>query len=254
MTDNQEEKAKVFIAIMALNNYVHVQLAGATIGWIMEHPRWECTSLLYVTNKKPVSSARNYAVKQFLATNSTHLCMVDHDQMPPTFGAIDMLVADDKDVVSGNCLMAKLHEGVMADIRPASWRVNVDTGHYESLWSEGLEPVDSCTSGFWLIKREVIEAVGLPAFHYQFTDEGIMYGSSEVSFCEKARDAGFEIWTDYRVPVDHYHEMALNPLWARVFVSQEVGKGRDPHEVVEELKAKGEQERSVLMSQVTEEV
>jgi hypothetical protein len=47
-----------------------------------------------------------------------------------------------------------------------------------------------------------------PYFPMSFDDKGQVTVSEDIGFCEKAKDAGFDIWCDPTVEVKHYGDFA----------------------------------------------
>ena len=70
--------------------------------------------------------------------------------------------------------------------------------------SEGLFEVDSCGFGFVCIKREVFQKIAYPWFcHLPARDGRLGFDGEDVSFCRKAREAGFSIFADGSCMVGH---------------------------------------------------
>lgn len=140
-----------------------------------------------------VSFARTLAVRQFLSSpEPTHLFMCDVDMAWP-LDAVGVLMAHDKPVISGRCHMKRHPYPVTAfewqddKLRPVSKPPDV-----------GVEEVAAAGTGFMIIAREVLEAVGDDGF-LPMRDLG-----EDLSFCLRAREAGYGIWYDYGVSIRHY--------------------------------------------------
>ena len=50
------------------------------------------------------------------------------------------------------------------------------------------------------------------AFLRQYDEKGIVHKGNDISFCERAKDAGFHIFCDYDRPCDHFNELSLNEV------------------------------------------
>lgn len=61
-------------------------------------------------------------------------------------------------------------------------------------------------TGLTLIKTSIFEKLKKPYFFYKYNDEGIMESSQDVYFCQKAREAGFDIWCNPNIQVGHLGE------------------------------------------------
>lgn len=175
----------------------------------------------------PVERARNEVVKFLMAERKnkktgepvmpfTHLFFIDSDTIPPA-DALERLLAHDKDIVSGltpilhydrekmawgtldNCFT---HEEVdEKDGKTRTHSVERNTGMHK-IWRAGT----SCL----LIKKEVFEKLAKPYFKFEF-DEDLLrpVRSEDLYFCDKAHEAGFEIWCDSSVICNHSKEVIM---------------------------------------------
>ena len=151
---------------------------------------------------KPWDRARNLCHKAFLESNAEYLFFLDEHTIPPV-DVIDRLLADDKDVVSATVQVLKTDGGTPVLI-PMAMRWDEKAGGYKPYWGRGVERVDVTTCACTLIKRVVMEKVERPAFRFTFDDEFGTDGYSEdFYFSEMVRQAGFEIYNDYRVLCSH---------------------------------------------------
>lgn len=75
---------------------------------------------------------------------------------------------------------------------------------------KGIWEIDECGTGCLLIKREVLEAIPLP----RFTGMGDV--GTDISFCRRARKAGFPIYVDLRVQLGHITEYPITQANFRV--------------------------------------
>jgi GT2 family glycosyltransferase len=78
-----------------------------------------------------------------------------------------------------------------------------------SLGGEPLEILWGGT-GMMLIARRVLEHPGLRVpFEYRYDENGIKTWEEDADFCEKARKAGFKIWSALSYPCSHVKELDL---------------------------------------------
>lgn len=157
---------------------------------------------------------RNDLVKSFLATDATHMLCIDSD--------IAWNPADIKKLIDHN-------EDFVAALYPARGMdkcflfrgVYQDDNKRMDVSKKGLLEMQYIPAGFMLLKRNVIETMikHFPEHHYIPKDaslahtEGDMLFATEVwegefwgedyVFCRRARQAGFKIWIDPTITLDH---------------------------------------------------
>lgn len=143
-----------------------------------------------------VDLQRHMMVKELLASNYTHLLMLDLDHQHPMN------------------IIQKLAKWVMLDpsIRivsgmnfrrtppydPVGGLRDTDGSHmtmYE--WGQGLIPVDECGSASLLVHRSVFEEMEPPWF-FNLYDEPWKdnFPGEDVAFCRKAKAHGIQTWID----------------------------------------------------------
>lgn len=156
---------------------------------------------------KPIDGNRNGLVKNALNGGYDYLLMCDYDN-PPTRNPLD-LVELDKDVIILPTPIWKCDEYYKyRGANPIVWNV-FDKIPGEDMWKGhipdeiGLEEVDAGGTGCVLIARRVLEKVR-PAFIREWDEDGIQTISSDILFCRRAKDAGFEIWAHFGYPCHHF--------------------------------------------------
>lgn len=156
---------------------------------------------------------RNDLIKAFLETDATHMMMIDSD--------IGWNAVDIKRLIDFN-------EDFAAALYPARGeKTFLFRGIYEDedkrmqVSSKGLLPMEYIPAGFMMVKRCVLEkmiehfpelyyepkdpSLKHTAGHYLFATElwnGEFWGEDYV-FCRRAREAGFKIWIDPSIVLDH---------------------------------------------------
>lgn len=77
---------------------------------------------------------------------------------------------------------------------------------------EGLQNVDAVGTGCILFHRRVFENPELQkgAFTRKLNQDGTVDKGNDISFCERAREQGFEIWTHFDFICDHFSEVSIN--------------------------------------------
>mgnify|MGYP001595506588 CR=1 FL=1 len=146
----------------------------------VEENRKNYETELFISSNLPIPEAQNYLVAQALANSSiTHLMMVEEDTVPPA-RTFEKLLQSDGDIVA-------------IDYGVSGWSCIAKDKTGDILW---------CGLGCTLVKREVFEKLEKPWFRtdktlrlndWQWIDNPAKYGSLDIWFCTKAREAGFKI-------------------------------------------------------------
>ena len=160
------------------------------------------------TTSTLIEEARNKIHDHFL-NNTTHpyLLMLDSDVLPPP-DLIERLLSHDKSVVGG--YYHRKEQFPVKDIETGETKMiqrpvvydysNYVNGHHKynqrMQAGEGLEQVDGMGAGCWLIKREVIEAIGESPYNFHESGE-------DLTFCRAVYNAGFSVWVDWDTMCAH---------------------------------------------------
>jgi hypothetical protein len=156
----------------------------------------------------PISSNRNKIVKRFLQTDNDYLMMVD-DDVVPLFNPAEFVFAD-VDVIG---FPAKVRQGD----RQLNWVAYVrrpDRHEYAPVDFNKVEQdiellsVDAVGTGCILIRRRVLENIKAP-FHIHFDEDGILTMGTDFAFCERVKEAGFDIFTTPRRVCEHFKELGM---------------------------------------------
>lgn len=149
----------------------------------------------------PISDSRNKIVNAFLDDlDAQWLLMIDDDQAP-TCNPLDY-IGQDPDVL-GFCYPTIR----VNNPNPILW--------LPCLPEETAAPVraEVVGGGCLLIARRVLEAVR-PAFVNEFSDNGLLRHSEDVTFCRRAWAAGFIVWCVLDRPVMHWKIGEVLGLWS----------------------------------------
>lgn len=174
---------------------------GYPIFWQSLHRLAKPPGNTYVISNEGTSMhrQRNDVVRQALERGADWLLFCDDDHVtPPDF--LMRLFAHDVPFVGGlyftrtpphhtTCLVEQ-----PVYITPEERFRSLDKPEFAGT---GLKRVDVLGMGFTLIRREVLEAVGDPWF------EMGTFGTDDIFFCLKARDAGFPPMVDLSLTVPH---------------------------------------------------
>lgn len=184
--------------------------------------------LTTLRNESLITRARNLLTAMFLETDCTHLLFIDSDiEFQPD--AIIRALAYDKPIIAGAYPKKHLNkEAVKQGKTGANYAINFkvyDTQENKIRVENGIAEVLDASTGFFLIKREVIEKMikEYPELHYKndsntdpkfnkymyaFFDTGIdpedrRYLSEDYYFCRLWQKLGGEIWVDLQTKLNH---------------------------------------------------
>ncbi len=161
----------------------------------------------------PISSNRCQIVKRFLATDCTHLLMID-DDVVPLHNPCTMVFID-RDVVGSPAL-------VRSEGQTMVWTAY--SAHSEGVGYSAidLDSVDDMFdvievaivgTGCIMVKREVLENVKEP-FHSMFDSDGIQTYGTDFAFCRRVTDAGYKVFTTTHRRCEHFKELGLSNITA----------------------------------------
>lgn len=175
----------------------------------------------------PVSRARNEILKFFFKERKnakgevlrpfTHLLFIDSDTVPPKDALTDLL-DHEVDIVSGitPILHYDTEKGKFSTMDNCFTHQDRDEKTGEVVQTHvvkrltGLQKIWRCGTSCLLIKREVFEKLEQPYFVFEFNDDGTETKRSEdLYFCDKAHEAGFEIYADTSVICQHVKDVIL---------------------------------------------
>jgi hypothetical protein len=134
--------------------------------------------------------------------------MVD-DDVVPLFNPAEFVFAD-VDVIG---FPAKVRQGD----RQLNWVAYVrrpDRHEYAPVDFNKVEQdiellsVDAVGTGCILIRRRVLENIKAP-FHIHFDEDGILTMGTDFAFCERVKEAGFDIFTTPRRVCEHFKELGM---------------------------------------------
>lgn len=159
-----------------------------------------------------IARSRNKNVEAFLTSEAEWFWSIDSDMVwhPEALEQLlDVAHYKDRPIVAGWCY-AEYQDG---RIRPTLYRVTEDRGIVSvemptDFGYDKLVAVDATGAAFMLIHRSVFEAIekaheGGPHVWYQETSYLEQDVGEDITFCLRARAAGFPILVDPRIQVGH---------------------------------------------------
>lgn len=126
----------------------------------------------------------------------THILFLDSDILPRK-NTLERLLEHDKDIISGVYPMVTKNG--------MSWSISREEP-FKAVDIQELPKnpfkIKHCGFGIVLVKYDVFEKLNWPYWKNVFRPGGIEKGE-DIYFCEKAREAGFDIWCDPKVKCNH---------------------------------------------------
>lgn len=156
---------------------------------------------LNVTGDILVQYAREQFAKSVIENDADYLFMIDDDMMAPP-DLFYRLAENDKDICAALAFTRNPdHRPVIYDViegfdptTKRDYRIQKFAMNYPK---DQLVECDAVGFGAVLIKRKVIEAVREPRFM------GLEGCGEDITFCWKAKKAGFQVWMDTRIKLGH---------------------------------------------------
>jgi len=139
-----------------------------------------------VSTPKPLQHARNEQVERFLSSRCTHLFILDSDCIPQEHTVQQLLAYNLPIVAAPHPTVVGKEMGLMVLDRAPRGYVQ----HRPFTGLQGPNVVVGCAG--LLIRRDVLETLG--PFTCQYDAQGRLVRSEDFDFCERAHDAGYEIW------------------------------------------------------------
>jgi len=131
---------------------------------------------------------RNWITAKAVNSGCDYIFMVDDDMIYPE-DALERLLAHNKDIVSGVAYTKYEKQELVVE--------------YLDEKKEGLFECKAVGGGILLIKCEVFRKIPQPWYGYKWNEHGAVTMSNDWYLCEKAREAGIEIWCDSTLMAGH---------------------------------------------------
>lgn len=211
--DGAQNKYKVYFAL--LNNGPIRREMSSTVIPAMNRTKgveliWENPNKTWAN---PISSNRCQIVKRFLATDCTHLLMID-DDVVPLFNPCELVYVD-RDVVGAPALVRSAGQTMVW----TAYTVHSSGQGYSAIDLDSIDDmfdvieVAIVGTGCIMVKREVLENIKQP-FHSMFDDDGIQTYGTDFAFCRRVTDAGYKVFTTTHKRCEHFKELGLSNITA----------------------------------------
>lgn len=169
-----------------------------------------------LTYSHPICSNRSLITKRFLETDCTHLLMIDCDVVPIHNPA--ELVFANQDIVGSPARVRRgRDDGYTVDWVAYS---KTDKGYLpipmETIDAKiDLLEVDVVGTGCIMIKRKVLETLKPIGWIIKFDEIGNCVSGTDFAFCERAKEAGFHVYTTPNRLCEHFKELGMLELESR---------------------------------------
>ena len=165
-------------------------------------------------NNGYIDGLRNQLVEKALASNCSHLLMLDADMIYPNDTVIK-LYERNLDVVSG--LIWKRYPPF------DSLMYKGDLNNFKRIesWEDGeLVEVDATGTGCIMYKMEVFKKIPSPWFEFVENPDHEIGGEigEDIGFCLKLKKAGYKIYTDTSVKTAHLTTLSVNEATHKLFM------------------------------------
>ena len=147
-----------------------------------------------------ITSNRNQLVRLAQRKGATHIMFIDCDMIFPHNG-LQRLLSHQKDIVCATTCKRGDEDG--QPIGSAVPQEGNDNGRVKV--TAGLIEMSLVGSCFMLIKMDVFDKVGLPAYYEPPNPDDIDAFGEDITFCKLARAAGYQIWVDYQLSTELGH-------------------------------------------------
>jgi hypothetical protein len=173
---------------------------------------WPFFVLPYMTTDR----ARNLFAEQLLASEYTHIIMLDSDMAHPHDIVERLLRWVYRE--PGLEVVSALYFRRGAPFDPMAYQVDGE-GHLVTIaeWPQGLIQAAAVGTGAICISREVFKKWEPPWFYYGYQKGGSKQSSEDIMFCADCAKHGVRIWVDTTTVVPHIIDMELGEAQFRAW-------------------------------------
>jgi len=190
--------------------YIHKHCVFALLR-LQQDSRYETKIILPSHN--PFENNLHHIINQFLREGFDYWLSFDADN-PPMNNPLD-LVELDKDIVGCPTPIVHFEKSKLGE-RPVYYNAYKKQGDAYTEWPvrEGLQKVDAIGTGCFLIAKRVFEHLDMQkgAFTRKLNKDGTVERGNDISFCERATKAGFEIYAHFNYLCRHFNEVEVSEM------------------------------------------
>ena len=207
-----------------LSNRKRVLVSVPNTGWIHKHVVFTLLKLqkekrhdlkIILPTHRPLENNLHHIIKDFIEGEYDFWLEIDSDN-PPINNPID-LVDYDRDIIGLPTPIIHFDKNKLGE-QPVYWGaydyVKEKDAYRPHREMEGLQRVDAISSGCFLISKRVFmnKEMRKGVFTRTLYEDGRVDKGTDISFCERARKQGFEIYTHYGYPCRHFNEIEINEM------------------------------------------
>jgi len=150
-----------------------------------------------------IAENRNYIAVQAINNKSDYLLMIDDDMIFPP-DTLDALMANKKDII-GVAYHPRYEEGQIIKYLDDEVTIIKLEENDDPKYKKTFE-CKATGTGIILIKCDIFHKIPRPWFQFEWFDTGQCKLGEDWFFCREAKKAGYKIWTDPRIKVNHLGE------------------------------------------------
>lgn len=139
---------------------------------------------------------REAMTKTAMQSGCSHILFIDSDMIFPA-NTLERLLDANKPFVAANCTTRAEPVETVAH--------TLDGKRLQSWGKSGLVKVQHVGLAVALIAREVLEPLRQPLFLMDWIPPLQAYCGEDVYFCQKVRQAGFDLWVDHDLSKEIFH-------------------------------------------------
>jgi hypothetical protein len=161
-------------------------------------------------NYKPLVNNQHHIINKFIQGEFDFWLSIDSDTVPMN-NPLD-LVEFNRDIIGLPYPVWHVND---KNERPYYWAaydyVKETDDYSEHRDSKGLQQVDAIGGGCFLVSARVFlnKEMQKGAFTRKLNPDGTVRRGNDISFCERAKENGFEIFTHYGYPCRHYYNIDM---------------------------------------------
>ena len=186
---------RVVSVLTPAGDSVHTEFATSVFQMLLHTLAMGGTNLkslgIQVYGSSIIPHSRNVLAATALENGSTHTLWIDSDMQVPREMLLHWLKRDEPII------------GINAMMRRPPYLNCAQSGPKEPLIvtpdSKGLEKVHRTGFGVMWVATEVFRRIPMPWFSLEYIPEVGIFRGEDYVFCEKAREAGYEIYVDHDV-------------------------------------------------------